>query len=112
MQFGVFGTLNLDDMLLFAGVRYGLNRGESENLQSMWNGSNITYFTQTDKIKGSSLAPVLGAEYRFGNRFAVGAELSYMMMSSTFTPSSPNSQAQDSKFKLFETAAFFRFFPF
>lgn len=112
MQIGVFGTIHLDDMLLFIGLRYGFTNGKSEYLQSTWTGTTQVYTIESNKVKGSNVSPVLGAEYRFGNRFAVGAELSYLIMKQTNDPGSPNAQNTESKMNLIETAAFFRFFPF
>ncbi len=112
LQFGIFGTFNLDDLLLFGGIRYGISKGSDEYLNSNWNGQTIEYSILSNNRKGNSLAPVIGAEYRFGNRFSVGAEISYLIMNETFTPGTTGAVPLDNKLNLTETSAFFRFFPF
>lgn len=108
LQFGAFGTYNFDDMMMYLGVRYGFSNGSYDQVSY----SGTMYVTETNEEKASLLSPVLGGEYRFGNRFSVGAEVSYMMINSEMNPANPLALNTNSKLNLIETTAFFRFFPF
>ncbi|MCU0359430.1 MAG: outer membrane beta-barrel protein [Bacteroidia bacterium] len=108
LQFGAYGTYEFDDMLMYLGVRYGFGNASSDQISF----SGTMFITETNTEKSSILSPVLGAEYRFGNRFSVGAEISYLIVNSEFDPASINSQNTNSSLKLLESSAFFRFFPF
>lgn len=108
LQFGAFGTYHFDDMLMYLGFRYGFSKGSYDQV----NFSGPTYFIETNTEDATLLSPVLGAEYRFGNRFSVGAEVSYLMINSEFDPANALSLNTNSKINLIETSAFFRFFPF
>jgi len=108
MQFGAFGTYDFDDMMMYLGVRYGFSNGSYDQV----NYSGTMYVTETNTEKSTILSPVLGGEYRFGNRFSVGAEVSYMMINSEMNPANPLALNTNSKLSLIETTAFFRFFPF
>ncbi|HQQ95492.1 MAG TPA: hypothetical protein PLQ93_13140 [Bacteroidia bacterium] len=108
MMIGLMGTYQFDDLLMYCGLRFGNNKSSSDNLDY----SSTGYYIVTDELKGTSLAPVLGGEYRFGNRFAVGAEINYMMINQTMDPGSVGAPNMKSKQNLLETSAFFRFFLF
>jgi hypothetical protein len=108
LQFGAYGTYEFDDMLMYLGFRYGFGNGSSDQISF----SGTMYITETDTEKSSILSPVLGAEYRFGNRFSVGAEISYLIVNREFNPAAINAQNTNSSLKLLESSAFFRFFPF
>jgi hypothetical protein len=108
MQFGVFGTYEFEDMMMYLGVRYGFSNAKDDDIDF----SGMSYFVVTNEEKGKILSPVLGGEYRFGNRFSVGAEISYMMINSEYDPYALGLQNTNSKLSMLETTAFFRFFPF
>lgn len=108
MQFGAFGTYEFDDMMMYLGFRYGFSKGSYDQI----NYTGSLYVTETNKETGTILSPVLGGEYRFGNRFSVGAEISYMMINTELNPANPSALNTNSKVTLLESNAFFRFFPF
>ena len=108
LQFGVFGSYEFDDMMMYLGVRYGFGNASNDQI----NYSSPMYVTETNTEKSNILSPVLGAEYRFGNRFSVGAEISYLIINSEYDPANALAQNTNSSLKLLESTAFFRFFPF
>lgn len=108
MQFGAFGTYEFDDMMMYLGFRYGFGKASNDQI----NYTGTMYVTETNREKSNILSPVLGAEYRFGNRFSVGAEISYLIVNSEYDPANINAQNTNSSLKLLESNAFFRFFPF
>lgn len=108
LQFGAFGTYAFDDMLMYLGIRYGFSNASNDQISY----TGLSYTIETNKENSNILSPVLGAEYRFGNRFSVGAELSYLIIKSEYDPGNLNAQNTNSSLNLLETTAFFRFFPF
>lgn len=114
---GVLGQYWFDDMLLYGGVRFGRTAEIDEDYYIDYPAPSfdpvVKYYTSTSKYK--MITPVLGGEYRFGNRFSVGAEISMLMTTYEYTSTHPNytsSSLPDDKSIMFETAAFFRFYPF
>ena len=112
MQFGAFGVYPADDMLLFFGLRYGITKGMNEYLNSSFGPSGPVYTTEERSLDSKIISPVIGGEYRFGNRFAVGAELGFLMVKQTSNDGNAGSPDLEGKQTLLETCAFFRFFPF
>ncbi len=107
-QFGVFGTYEFEDMMMYLGFRYGFSNASNDYI----NYTGGMPIVVTDEEKAKILSPVLGGEYRFGNRFSIGAEISFMIINSVYDPYTPGLQSTNSKLSMLETTAFFRFFPF
>lgn len=106
---GAFGQYWFDDMSLYLGGRYGQMTYSNEDLE--YDSFTGAYYVGKDKGVVNQWAVVTGGEYRFGKRFSVGAELSILMMSETFDSSTSTTNIER-KFTVFETSAFFRFYPF
>lgn len=108
MRLGLFGLLPLDNMLMFGGFRYTWSKSSRQNIYY----ENLsTYLTDFNYLT-NQIETVLGSEYRFANRLALGAEIAFCVGKTDYSSTAPNSQRGTNKQNYFRTTAFIRFFPF
>jgi len=110
IRLGLFGMLSLDDLLLFGGFRYSW--GKSTNDYLGYDSFNMAYYVYDATSLSNQIGTVLGAEYRFANRLALGAETAYIFGKTDQSNTGLNPQHGTNKQNFFRTTAFIRFFPF
>jgi hypothetical protein len=106
---GAFGQYWFDDLLLYAGIRFGTMNYSDQSLN--YDSFTGLYSTVINKGKITLMSPTLGGEFRFGNRFSVGAETSFTKMKDTYQPIGSTNGIETIS-SLIETSAYFRFYPF
>jgi len=108
---GLYGTYPFAKALFYAGLAY---RQSKDSYESLDYGFIFPYSegVVNNQTSSKQYGPVIGAEYRFGNRFSLGAELGYWLGKQINTPGYTNSTPTESKSNLTQTSLFFRFFPF
>ena len=110
---GLYGTYPYEHALFYAGVAYRQTKNSYEDLDynsflpfpfygGVVNNQNST----------KQFGPVIGAEYRFGNRFSLGAELGFWFVKEKNIPGYTNSVPTENTNNLTSTSLFIRFFPF
>ncbi|MBL7901362.1 MAG: hypothetical protein JNK73_05150 [Bacteroidia bacterium] len=110
MRLGLFGLLPIDDLLLFGGFRYSW--GKSSNDYLGYDSFYMGYYVYESTSLINQIETVLGAEYRFANRLALGAETAYILGKTDNSSTALNAQHGTNKQNYFRTTAFIRFFPF
>ncbi len=110
IRFGLFGLLPLDDLLMFGGFRYSWGKATNDYLG--YDSFNMGYYVYDATSLINQIETVLGAEYRFANRLALGAETAFVLGKTDQSNNGLNPQHGTNKQNYFRTTAFIRFFPF
>ncbi|MCU0359429.1 MAG: hypothetical protein MUF75_01730 [Bacteroidia bacterium] len=110
LRFGIFGLLSLEDLSLFGGFRYSWGKTNNENLSFEPFLPSQYIYESTNLI--NQFETVIGSEYRFFNRLALGAELAFVIGKTDYSSTQLNSSRGTNKENFFRTTAFIRFFPF
>ncbi len=110
IRVGLFGLLPLDEMLLFSGLRYSWGKTANQYLEYNYN-FNYHQIAENNNLI-NQIEMVLGSEYRFANRVALGAEIAFIQGKTDYNNVSLNPQRGTNTFNYFRTTAFIRFFPF
>lgn len=110
IRLGLFGLLPLDDLLLFGGFRYTWGKYTNDYLG--YDPKSMGYYVYEANSLINQIETVLGAEYRFANRLALGAETAFILGKTDQNNTGLNPQHGTNKQNYFRTTAFVRFFPF
>lgn len=110
IRFGLFGLLPLDNMLMFGGFRYSW--GKSLRQFMGYDSFNPYPYVYENSNLFNQIETVVGSEYRFFNRMALGAEIAYVFGKNDYYSTQVNSARGTAKNNYFRTTAFIRFFPF
>jgi hypothetical protein len=108
---GLYASIPYKTVKFFLGVCY---QQTNEMHDAIYYNTNFNFFegVYTSKFASRYYGPLLGAEYRFGNRFALGADVALLFGKSLYLPGTPDSKQTEGESKLTRTSLFIRFFPF
>lgn len=105
---GLFGVLPFKDgFQMYGGFRFGKAMLENEFMNFSSSGGQ---YVDSEKSDIKIFSPLVGGEYKFGNRFSIAGEIKFSFIDESL-PSSGNT-TEFNELNLTETALVFRFYPF